>query len=312
MQAPPGLDRERPRVLYDHTYGPRATREDGATRSPPGAARNIARARGTRPVWLALTLVPAVIGVVAIDLVLTRLFDVSETAAAVVALAVVGWIYVPIRERVLARFTTPATPGAFDASRLIAAAWEQGQVAERRRIRRDLHDDLGASIIRIVHEAPDERTAELAHAAMRDLRDVLTALHDTPAPCRDVLDDLEAELRARAVARGRELHWSVEIAAHHVLSARARANLARVLRESMTNALKHGIGPIRYTFAIDARELRATACNAIAAPETEEVETGFGLGNITSRMAELGGTASYVRDHGRFTLAIRLPWAAEA
>src|SRR5690606_17782014 len=104
-----------------------------------------------------------------------------------------------------------------------------------------------------------------------------------------------------------------DAATNHVLSAHARANLTRVLRESLTNALKHGTGAIDYAFTIDERELRATISNAVATPpEAGHVEDGFGLGNIVSRMAELGGTASYERHRDHFTLTIQLPWTEEA
>ena len=189
------------------------------------------------------------------------------------------------------------------------AAREEGQVAERTRIRRDLHDDLGASIIRIAHESTDERTTSLAKAAMSDLRDVLTALQDTPTSCRDVLDDLEADLRGRAQADRRNLEWSVRGTADRVLSARSRANLTRVLRESMTNALKHGSGTVRYELELRDDELGATVSNEAAADGP--IEVGMGMENIVSRLAELGGDASFSRSDGTFRLTLRLPWSAE-
>ncbi|MDX2092559.1 MAG: hypothetical protein SFX73_32140 [Kofleriaceae bacterium] len=335
--------------------------------------------------------------VIAVDLVLTRLFDVTQNAALVVALIVVGWVYFPLRQRLFERFTRTGVTAAFDARELIAAismqdlrsrfraalaasfspleiveidepfeaprlagdgallevpsptgdralrcrlrdhgtrlfsrddvaraaelvalagsvrgaltAREDGQVAERARIRRDLHDDLGASIIRIAHQAADENAAHLAKAAMRDLRDVLAALHDEPTLCVDLLEDLEADLRGRAQAHDRELAWTVEGTTDHVLSARGCANLTRVLRESMTNALKHGTGTIRYAFVIDARELRATITNAMTV--TTALEPGLGLGNIRARLTELGGQVSYAGEDGVFRVEISLPWTKD-
>ena len=334
--------------------------------------------------------------VVGVDLLLSRLLDLQQNVALVIAVVVVGWVYFPLRQKLFERLgragrpateydtrelITSANPAELDArfeaalravfaplevvrteglvpatqlagngawlevpsplkegalrchfrdngARLYAredverannllrvaesvalaiAAREEGELAERNRIRRDLHDDLGASIIRIAHEASDDKTAGLAKAAMRDLRDVLGALQDQPTACRDVLDDLEADLRGRAHADGRELAWSITGESDAVLSARARANLTRVLRESMTNALKHGSGTVTYAIALDADGLAATVSNATSGDAA--IEPGMGLGNITARFEELGGTATYARTGGTFRLSLTLPWS---
>jgi signal transduction histidine kinase len=280
--------------------------------------------------------------VVGSDLLLTRLFELRHELALVIALLVVGWLYFPVRQLLWTRFLKVGAERQYDARRLITArtpeelrtrfeealkwtfapleilsesvrlaleARSEGETAERARIRRDLHDDLGASIIRIAHEAPDSNTAGLAKAAMRDLRDVLTALDVSPSACADVLDDLEADLRARAQADGRDVEWTVSGSTSGVLAARSRANLTRALRESMTNALRHGRGTIRYALALSETELEVTIGNGDG--NSGPVEIGMGLGNVQSRMAELGGRASYSRTEGGFELRLRLPLAED-
>jgi signal transduction histidine kinase len=195
------------------------------------------------------------------------------------------------------------------STRLAMDAREEGQVAERTRIRRDLHDDLGASIIRIAHESNDDRTASLAKAAMRDLRDVLTALGDKPVSLCEALEDVEADLRERAQADERDIEWVVRGEVDRVLSSRAQANLTRALRESMTNALKHGAGTIHYELDLEVTGLRVAVTNAVRAEP--EAEPGMGLANMAARMAELGGVASACRRGGAFILTLELPWSRD-
>ena len=55
-------------------------------------------------------------------------------------------------------------------------AREDGAEAERRRIMRDLHDDVGGRILSVLHNASDERQASLARNALQSLREALQAL----------------------------------------------------------------------------------------------------------------------------------------
>ena len=86
-----------------------------------------------------------------------------------------AWLYL--------RHATTALPVA-----VTTAATAQALAEERERIYADLHDDLGAKLLQLIHTANDPRQADLARAVLQDLRDVVTRSRGEPGTLGDVRD----------------------------------------------------------------------------------------------------------------------------
>jgi len=117
---------------------------------------------------------------------------------------------------------------------------EQAASRERERIYADLHDDLGAKLLGLIHRAPDAAYADAARAALQDLRDVVTRSRGTPGTLADVLGDIRAEAVQRLAAVGIGLRWEElgelpEPALDHAQSL----HLHRIVREAISNVIRH-------------------------------------------------------------------------
>jgi signal transduction histidine kinase len=184
-------------------------------------------------------------------------------------------------------------------------ARQEGERAERARIRRDLHDDVAASIIRVIHATKDSSVVDLAKAVMRDLRNVLMALSHSPARAEDVLADLRSELSDTVERSGASMDWRVVGQAEWEFSGRQRSNVVRTLREATTNAVKHGTGTVSFRFTLSNDGFDAEVANE-RAPEWG-ASSGSGLSNIRFRMFELGGKVEIDAAPDRFRLKLWLP-----
>jgi len=117
---------------------------------------------------------------------------------------------------------------------------EQVTQQERKRIAADLHDDLGAKLLTIVHTSHDDRIAALAREALDEMRLSVRGLTGKPVRLTDALADWRAEAVSRLAQTGIEAEWHDAVRDDApTLSARTYVQTTRILREAVNNILKH-------------------------------------------------------------------------
>lgn len=189
-------------------------------------------------------------------------------------------------------------------------AYIRGAQEERERIAKDLHDDIGAKLLTLIHRSESAQSTELLRVVMQDLRSLAASLDRQSAPLSDVLGDWRAEIENRCEAAEVALDWNDHLPDNRlIVGSRQRLSLERVLREAITNALKHARpGQIAVSVAGESDDLllRVQDNGDTSSPISQSA--GRGLRNMVSRMAEAGGTVVFkpAAPHGS-TVEIRLP-----
>lgn len=178
----------------------------------------------------------------------------------------------------------------------LSQAREEGARTERSRIMRDLHDDVAARLLSLVHRASDSSQQRQAREALGSLRQVIYALDDQqPIALADFIDELQALVRERLRDTNTTLEWQEPAALPAVhLSPRERINLMRVVQEAISNALRHA-SPSLLAIAVRQREgkLYIQIGNDGVILQPEDWIAGKGLYNIRTRMNEIGGDARW-------------------
>jgi len=195
--------------------------------------------------------------------------------------------------------------------RLAATAREQAAVMDQ--VRRDerlliadeLHDVIAHDLTVIAMQTrvmERQRDPELlaqtqreigdaARRALRDIRRLIAPGHGEAQPER--IDDLATTL-AEMETTLRAAGYAPEVIAGlpQPLPRLVDAALARVLRESTTNIIKHGrIGQVRIHVGADAQSARLRVSNDYSVPRvrTGLPSGGFGSTRLAERVAVLGG-----------------------
>lgn len=177
----------------------------------------------------------------------------------------------------------------------------EGARTERKRIMRDLHDDVGGHLLSLMHGADDPSTRERARVALQALRESIHALDEGRAHhLEDALEDWQTDLAERCEQSGVQLHWeqccgdTLDVS----LSARQYINLKRILGEAATNALRH-VDTRSLGVSVDARRdrLRVVVRNEAMPGDSRTARRGLagrGMHNMRNRAQELGGSIRFL------------------
>jgi two-component system sensor histidine kinase UhpB len=144
-------------------------------------------------------------------------------------------------ERNLLAHDLKALTAEFDVrvETMTAQRVEQFTERERKRIASDLHDDLGAKLLTIVHTSDSTRVPQLAREALEEMRLAVRGLAGRPVRLDDALADWRAETMVRLGQAKIEALWDQPEVEAHMLPARLFMQLTRVLREAVSNVIKH-------------------------------------------------------------------------
>lgn len=185
---------------------------------------------------------------------------------------------------------------SFEARRILERA--QAATGERERIYRDLHDDVGAKLLGLVisaQRASLPREADLARSALQDLRDVVSRSAQSITPLRDLLADLRDETEQRVKAAGLVLEWGFPVHENDVpVSADAALNLSRILREAVTNVLRHaGASHITVVTRLNQHRFLLEVIDNGAGCPVSDVKPHRGMTGMQVRAKTLGGCLNW-------------------
>ena len=165
-------------------------------------------------------------------------------------------------------------------------SYEAGVTQERLRIGRDLHDNISARPLEMIHQLRGTREA------MKDLRTSIAVLDSHPVALVDALADWRAEASERCEAAGSTLQWEQQTELDSTpLKVHTKATLEAVVRELLTNALKHAAPTqVSIAFAMQGERLQCTLTHDGAVSAPDAWQDGYGMRNVRARLNEKGGT----------------------
>jgi signal transduction histidine kinase len=203
---------------------------------------------------------------------------------------------------------------------------------ERARIARDLHDSAGHAISVILVQAGaarllSERDPKRAHQALETIEEVaretlgeidqlVRALREDGVP-EQGLDAVEPPSGLAALDRLIDRHRAagLDVSVHvggerRPLTPGVDQAAYRILREALTNAVRHGAGSAAVEVSFGSQALEFTVTNPTR-PDWAPTGAGHGILGMRERAALLGGRLTADGGDGRFCVTAELPYSTQ-
>ena len=169
-------------------------------------------------------------------------------------------------------------------------AYDRGVSEERLRIARDIHDNIGAQLMRALHSAKPDRKDAMIRDTLADLRDVINNAQSPILPLDEILADLRAETAERLEPHGVSLRWSLQADAGIKLIPSTVHALRSLVRESASNTIKHaGAKCLDVRLRITPDRVEVEVEDDGSGFDIATVELGQGLANMKARVEGIGG-----------------------
>lgn len=192
-------------------------------------------------------------------------------------------------------------------------AYDRGVSEERRRIGRDLHDNVGAMLLSSLRAPDAVSSRDMVRGALTDIREIVNGLSDRAQPLSHIVAHLRAETTERLA--GLEVDWPLGAAddSAATLPYAIYRGFTSAHRELVSNVLRHADArTVRIETRIEGGLLVHVVGNDLgpAAGAHTAGLGGNGLANLAQRAAELGGGFAFERGEAGARAEIRLPLAA--
>lgn len=178
-------------------------------------------------------------------------------------------------------------------------AYESGAAEERRRINRDMHDNIGVQLLGALHSPARERKDALIRQTLTDLREIISNNEYAGRPLADLLADLRAEITEHLEAAQIALDWKADEIGGPVAAPEA-GTLRAILREAAGNVMHHSgakRAEVRIVLRHDGgrRRLILRVRDDGTGPVTTEAPArqGRGLINLRQRTEARGGRFAF-------------------
>jgi len=179
---------------------------------------------------------------------------------------------------------------------------------ERERLYSDIHDDIGSRLLSLVYAAKTQEQAALARQSLQDVRTIIAGATHVYSDLESLLEATEAEARQRCESAGVGLTWHQNLGGERIVPHTYQYHLQRILRELVTNALKHSdTADISVQADVLGSDLVVTVRDEGEEVVSPSIDSGAGVASIRRRINEMSGSIDWQFEQFGCSVRFRLP-----
>lgn len=186
------------------------------------------------------------------------------------------------------------------------SAFIAGQQLERKRIGRDLHDQIGHDLLSLIYLANDNQSRRLAQNTMQRLREVIRALDRDSITLDSLANEISNIYLSACPLSSIDPHLEIADSDNTYLFGSAiYLNLLNIFRELLSNTIKHSQATsVWFSLTVnDGKVIFIHQDNGVGF-DINGKHDGFGLHNIRERANEINAVVAW--NHQGFQLTLTL------
>ena len=196
----------------------------------------------------------------------------------------------------------------FHLALLLRLEAEQAIREERERIYSDVHDDVGSRLLTLVYATEGSTQSTLARETLHEVRAIVRGANRTHDTLAELAEAWQAEARERCEQAGITLDWRVGQLPDHEYGHQTKYHLQRVVRELITNAIKHAAASrIATHLDADDNRIQLSIYDNGRHIDAASFQPGSGMTSIRHRIEELGGQVDWQVTEDGCTATLFIP-----
>jgi two-component system, NarL family, sensor histidine kinase DevS len=197
-----------------------------------------------------------------------------------------------------------------DESLQMHHAYLQAVNAERSRINRDMHDNIGVLLLSALHSKEGSRKDHLIRQTLTDLRQIIANPDQSNWQLPDLIADLRAELTGLLEAAEIRTDWQDSGLGASAVEPQLVHTIRSLLREGVSNIVRHSQAETAcIRIATHGERLTISLSDNGSGFDPSCEHLGNGLSNLTERVSLSGGSVTWNSGQDGTTLTAELPLA---
>lgn len=186
------------------------------------------------------------------------------------------------------------------------------QAAERSRIYQNIHDDVGAELLRLIYLLDDETQQKQVKNIMQRLRRAVAQTTQISADVRQLCDEIIALCQQRLIEAGIEFRSDITIGFNYSFTNTHPSGLLRIINELLSNIIRHANAQkVLLQVYSDKQQLSLCLCDngrGLAGQE-KDMTIGRGLRGLRKRATVMNAEIIWQNlPDGGLSTTLRYPW----
>jgi|GEM_PF-1125242 len=185
------------------------------------------------------------------------------------------------------------------------------QVEERSRIYRNIHDDVGADLLRLVYQLENTEQQQQVKQIMHRLRQAVAQTIQVEISLKQLIEELTGQAKSRLQLAGINFHSEVQLGFKPTFNNTHPANIMRIMNELIANICKHADAKnVTMQIASQETDLRITIIDDGCGIQALDLKSGGrGLRGLRQRAESMGADISWQNsDNGGTETRLKYPW----